>query len=134
MLRGKRKAQTQDADKDFLEFTPLGSGQEVGRSCHLLKFKGKTIMVRTFSISLLLVYFLSSLLSTSTPLLIPIRHTLTNRARIYYFLKLLYRFRLFVWLFLGLGSFLTVILIISIIVVGLWCPSGIYREELLTLL
>jgi len=25
--------------------TPLGSGSEVGRSCHIIKFKGKTIML-----------------------------------------------------------------------------------------
>ena len=25
---------------------PLGAGNEVGRSCHIMKFKGKTIMVR----------------------------------------------------------------------------------------
>ena len=33
------------ADHDYLEFTPLGSGCEVGRSCHILRFKGKTIML-----------------------------------------------------------------------------------------
>uniref|UniRef100_A0A1I7WMK5 Phosphatidylinositol-3-phosphatase SAC1 n=1 Tax=Heterorhabditis bacteriophora TaxID=37862 RepID=A0A1I7WMK5_HETBA len=31
-------------NSDILCFTPLGSGQEVGRSCHLLKFKGKKIL------------------------------------------------------------------------------------------
>ena len=35
-----------DPEKDFFEFMPLGSGQEVGRSCHIVKYKGKTIMVR----------------------------------------------------------------------------------------
>lgn len=30
---------------DVLEVKPLGSGQEVGRSCVLVKFKGKTVMV-----------------------------------------------------------------------------------------
>ena len=30
---------------DLLEFTPLGAGNEVGRSCHILKFKGKTLML-----------------------------------------------------------------------------------------
>lgn len=34
-----------EADHDYLEFTPLGAGCEVGRSCHILKFKGKTIML-----------------------------------------------------------------------------------------
>ena len=28
-----------------------GAGQEVGRSCHILKFKGKTIMVRCAPLS-----------------------------------------------------------------------------------
>lgn len=30
---------------DKLTFTPLGSGQEVGRSCHVLSFRGTTIML-----------------------------------------------------------------------------------------
>jgi cleavage and polyadenylation specificity factor subunit 3 len=30
---------------DYLSFTPLGAGCEVGRSCHIIKFKGKTIML-----------------------------------------------------------------------------------------
>jgi cleavage and polyadenylation specificity factor subunit 3 len=33
------------SSSDFLEFTPLGSGQEVGRSCHILRYKNKTIML-----------------------------------------------------------------------------------------
>ena len=28
-----------------LKFTPLGSGNEVGRSCHLLEFKGKQVLL-----------------------------------------------------------------------------------------
>ncbi|CAI4229498.1 unnamed protein product [Auanema sp. JU1783] len=32
-------------NSDILCFTPLGSGQEVGRSCHLLQFKGKSILL-----------------------------------------------------------------------------------------
>jgi cleavage and polyadenylation specificity factor subunit 3 len=31
-------------DDDLLKITPLGAGREVGRSCILLQFKGKTIM------------------------------------------------------------------------------------------
>jgi cleavage and polyadenylation specificity factor subunit 3 len=31
--------------EDILSFTPLGSGQEVGRSCHLLEFRGLTILL-----------------------------------------------------------------------------------------
>ena len=32
-------------DSEVLEVIPLGAGQEVGRSCIIVKFKGKTIMV-----------------------------------------------------------------------------------------
>eukprot|EP00794_Sanderia_malayensis_P017062 gene17062-18780_t len=42
-------AKKQDVDSgeesDLLKFTPLGSGQEVGRSCHILEFKGKKVML-----------------------------------------------------------------------------------------
>jgi cleavage and polyadenylation specificity factor subunit 3 len=31
-------------EEDLLTLQPLGAGQEVGRSCHILKFKGRTIM------------------------------------------------------------------------------------------
>jgi len=31
---------------DELTFTGLGGCQEVGRSCHILQYKGKTVMVR----------------------------------------------------------------------------------------
>jgi hypothetical protein len=34
---------------DLMELTPLGAGQEVGRSCLYLTFKGKTVMVRGLS-------------------------------------------------------------------------------------
>jgi cleavage and polyadenylation specificity factor subunit 3 len=30
---------------DELRFTCLGGGSEVGRSCHIIEYKGKTIMV-----------------------------------------------------------------------------------------
>ncbi|KAI8814678.1 hypothetical protein BJ742DRAFT_783950 [Cladochytrium replicatum] len=32
-------------ESDILKITPLGGGQEVGRSCMLLEYKGKTVMV-----------------------------------------------------------------------------------------
>ncbi|CAI2351451.1 unnamed protein product [Caenorhabditis sp. 36 PRJEB53466] len=32
-------------NSDSLHFTPLGAGQEVGRSCHLLEYKGKRVML-----------------------------------------------------------------------------------------
>jgi len=42
----KRKGETVfEVEKDYLSITPLGSGNEVGRSCHILNFKGKTIML-----------------------------------------------------------------------------------------
>jgi len=31
--------------EDVMCITPLGSGQEVGRSCHILEFRGMTIML-----------------------------------------------------------------------------------------
>ncbi len=30
---------------EYLDLTPLGAGCEVGRSCHILRYKGKTIML-----------------------------------------------------------------------------------------
>lgn len=43
----KRKADGGPAGspEDRLTLQPLGAGQEVGRSCHILKYKGRTIMV-----------------------------------------------------------------------------------------
>jgi cleavage and polyadenylation specificity factor subunit 3 len=34
---------------DELVFTCLGGGNEVGRSCHILQYKGKTVMVSTIT-------------------------------------------------------------------------------------
>jgi hypothetical protein len=31
--------------EDILEIMPIGAGSEVGRSCVVLKYKGKTVMV-----------------------------------------------------------------------------------------
>ena len=31
--------------EDTLTITPLGSGQEVGRSCHLITFRGRTVLL-----------------------------------------------------------------------------------------
>lgn len=31
--------------ENLLTITPLGSGQEVGRSCHVITYKNKTVMV-----------------------------------------------------------------------------------------
>lgn len=30
---------------DMLEFVALGGGNEVGRSCHIIQYKGKTVML-----------------------------------------------------------------------------------------
>lgn len=32
---------------DELKFICLGGGNEVGRSCHIIQYKGKTVMVST---------------------------------------------------------------------------------------
>ena len=32
-------------ESDQMKITPLGSGQEVGRSCHVVQFKDKKIML-----------------------------------------------------------------------------------------
>ncbi|KXJ20960.1 cleavage and polyadenylation specificity factor subunit 3 [Exaiptasia diaphana] len=43
----KRKAEgtIPPEESDLLRITPLGSGQEVGRSCHFLEFKGKKVLL-----------------------------------------------------------------------------------------
>ena len=32
-------------ESDIMKITPLGAGQEVGRSCILVEYKGKTILL-----------------------------------------------------------------------------------------
>jgi len=41
-----RPADFEAAVSQEMQIIPLGAGAEVGRSCHILKYKGKTIMVR----------------------------------------------------------------------------------------
>ena len=41
----KRRAESEAGTKQEMLIVPLGAGAEVGRSCHILKYKGKTIMV-----------------------------------------------------------------------------------------
>ena len=53
MASAKRKHDAMGADddddpvdpSDELEFLCLGGGNEVGRSCHIIQYKGKTVMV-----------------------------------------------------------------------------------------
>lgn len=45
-----------EENSDVLCFTPLGSGQEVGRSAHLLQFKGKKILVSIFQKTNLIIF------------------------------------------------------------------------------
>lgn len=53
-MASKRKASAMNAaasdepvdPSDELMFLCLGGGNEVGRSCHIIQYKGKTVMVR----------------------------------------------------------------------------------------
>ena len=42
-LNSKQREYT--INNNTLRFTPLGAGQEVGRSCFILEYKGHTIML-----------------------------------------------------------------------------------------
>jgi cleavage and polyadenylation specificity factor subunit 3 len=46
-MSAKRKPESQvpAEESDLLSIRPLGAGQEVGRSCIMLEFKGKKIML-----------------------------------------------------------------------------------------
>ncbi|KAF2860153.1 endoribonuclease YSH1 [Piedraia hortae CBS 480.64] len=44
-LNGKREDDDPVDPDEELEFVALGGGNEVGRSCHILKYKGKTVML-----------------------------------------------------------------------------------------
>jgi len=41
----EKSSQRDDEESDLLMIKPLGAGQEVGRSCHILEFKGKKLML-----------------------------------------------------------------------------------------
>ena len=69
---------------DELMFLCLGGGNEVGRSCHIIQYKGKTIMVRLsyggiINTSILMIFRGSSMLD-SIPLTMVSQpcHTLTS--------------------------------------------------------
>lgn len=57
-MAAKRKASTMGGvvddepvdPSDELAFYCLGGGNEVGRSCHIIQYKGKTVMVRCLRI------------------------------------------------------------------------------------
>jgi cleavage and polyadenylation specificity factor subunit 3 len=42
---GRKRPATDAPTFERLEFMPLGGGEEVGRSCLILRYKGKTIML-----------------------------------------------------------------------------------------
>ena len=42
---------TKKIGSDILEIVPLGGGSEVGRSCIMIKFKGKLIMVEKLNLA-----------------------------------------------------------------------------------
>merc|ERR1719447_2366828 len=41
----EQKVSVSPDPSDFLSITPLGSGQEVGRSCLVIKYKGKSVLL-----------------------------------------------------------------------------------------
>lgn len=47
----KRREQPMSRDGDQLIITPLGAGNEVGRSCVYMSFRGKTVLVSFRSIT-----------------------------------------------------------------------------------
>jgi cleavage and polyadenylation specificity factor subunit 3 len=57
-MASKRKASVMNAaaaeeavdPSDELMFLCLGGGNEVGRSCHIIQYKGKTVMVSAFAL------------------------------------------------------------------------------------
>jgi cleavage and polyadenylation specificity factor subunit 3 len=61
-MTSKRKAEAMGAideepvdPADELLFLNLGGGAEVGRSCHIIQYKGKTVMVRLSKATRILV-------------------------------------------------------------------------------
>lgn len=45
-------------ESDLLNFVCLGGGNEVGRSCHIFSYKGKTVMVRTIDFHAYIAIFI----------------------------------------------------------------------------
>lgn len=49
-MSAKRPAEEEPVNEnDLWNFVCLGGGSEVGRSCHIFTYKGKTVMVRLFT-------------------------------------------------------------------------------------
>lgn len=71
MATPKRKG----TDDDILEVMPLGAGNEVGRSCVLMKYKGKTIMVFLL-LSYLILIDLLNMNSLTVASILPIQDCL----------------------------------------------------------
>jgi predicted metal-dependent RNase len=64
------KFQTRNLGDDILgsekmKITPLGAGSEVGRSCIIVEFKGKTIMVNIVSFLRMSNYYVDGLWNSS---------------------------------------------------------------------
>jgi hypothetical protein len=51
---------------DEFMFLCLGGGMEVGRSCHIIQYKGKTVMVGAYIFNILLKYALTGASYSST--------------------------------------------------------------------
>lgn len=43
-MEAAQKRKAEETAYDNMEIMPLGAGQEVGRSCVILKYRGKTVM------------------------------------------------------------------------------------------
>jgi cleavage and polyadenylation specificity factor subunit 3 len=44
-IAGQKRLASEGSLHEQMEFTALGGGQEVGRSCHIVRYRGKTIML-----------------------------------------------------------------------------------------
>lgn len=60
----KRSNSSTSGEGDELIITPLGAGNEVGRSCVYMSFKGKTVMVGSLTVFLCVCYLKLSLMAS----------------------------------------------------------------------
>jgi hypothetical protein len=63
---------------DELTFLCLGGGNEVGRSCHIIQYKGKTVMVSALTLSFLVIFCVSFYVSFSLSCARTLTYSLTH--------------------------------------------------------